>query len=144
MTAILVEGKVLGQKRPLFKDWRIELPPVWERGGDRMKLRDLITQVVVEEVQAFQQRQAERRVARIMSRAEIEQGARQGKVDPGERQLSQPVDPDQAIGNALLAFEDGLYYVFIDGQQQTSLDSEVYIKAGSQVTFVRLVALAGG
>jgi hypothetical protein len=44
--SILVEGKVLGQKRPIFTDWRINLPPLWERSGDHLKLRDLITRVV--------------------------------------------------------------------------------------------------
>jgi hypothetical protein len=142
--SILVEGKVLGQKRPLFHDWRVELPPLWERGGDRIRLRDLITRVVSEEVEAFKQRQEERQLARILSQAQIQQGALQGKIDPGERNLGQTVNVDQAVGTALQAFEDGLYFVFIDGLQQTSLDSEIYLKSESKVTFIRLVALAGG
>jgi hypothetical protein len=143
-TTLVVEGKVLGQKRPLFTDWHIELPPIWQRDGDRIKLRDLITRVVFEEVEAFRKRQEERRFSRIMSRAEIEQGATSGKVDPGERDLKQEVNTDDAVGEALQAFEDGLYYVFIDGVQQTGLDSEVYLKTESKVSFIRLVALAGG
>jgi hypothetical protein len=143
-TSILVDGKVLGQKRPLFTDWRIELPPIWELSGDRMKLRDLISQVVVEEVDAFQKRQAERKLARILSKTQIDRDALKGKIDPGERDLSQNVSVDQAVGNALQAFEDGLYFVFIDDVQQTRLDSEVYLKAESRITFIRLVALAGG
>jgi hypothetical protein len=93
-TAILVEGKVLGQKRPLFHDWRVELPPLWERGGDSLKLRDLITRVVAEEVEAFKKRQEEHKLARIMSKADIQQGTLQGKIDPGERDLQQPVNVD--------------------------------------------------
>lgn len=143
-TIVHVEGKVLGQKRPLFHDWRIELPPYWERGGDRLKLRDLIVHIVIEEVNAFKQRQAERKLARIMSEAEIEQSAAKGKIDPGERDLKQNIQTEDAIGAAVQAFEDGLYYVFIDGVQQTNLDSEIYLKAESKVTFVRLVALSGG
>lgn len=143
-TTIVVEGKVLGRKRPLFTDWRIELPPDWQRSGDRIKLRDLITRVVGEEVDAFQQRQEERRLARIMSRAEIELGRVSGKVDPGERDLMQEVDTAEAVGAALQAFEDGLYFVFIDNVQQTDLDREIYLKVESKVTFIRLVALVGG
>jgi hypothetical protein len=141
---ITLEGKVVGQKRPLFTDWRMELPPIWERGGDRLKLRDLITSVVIEEVEAFRKRQAERKLARIMSRTEIEVGVSQGKVDPGEHDLNQQVNSDHAVAAALQAFEDGLYYVFIDEVQQSSLDSEVYLKPESRVVFIRLVALAGG
>ena len=143
-TTIIVEGKVLGQKRPLFTDWHIEIPPDWKRSGDRIRLRDLIIRVVSEEVEAFRQRQEERRLARIMSRAEIEQGVSSGKVDPGERDLKQEVNTAEAVGAALQAFEDGLYFVFVDDLQQTELDSEVYLKAESKVTFIRLVALVGG
>jgi|SRR5271157_1782507 len=141
---LTLEAKVLGQKRPLFTDWRIELPPIWEHGGDRRKLRDLITSIVVEEVNGFQKRQEERKLARVLSRQEIKQGAEKGKVDSGERYPGQPVNVDEAITTALQAFEDGLYYVFIDDVQQTSLDSEVYLKSESKVVFIRLVALAGG
>lgn len=143
-STILVEGKVLGRKRPLFTDWQIDLPPSWGPLGDRIRLRDLITRVVVEEIEAFRQRQEQRRLARLMSPAEIQAGAASGKVDPGERDLGQVVDTDEAIGAALQAFEDGLYFVFIDDVQQTDLESEVYLKADSKVTFIRLVALAGG
>lgn len=140
----VVEGKVVGQKRPLITDWHIELPPAWQQGGDRIRLRDLITRVVLEEVEAFQARQKERRLARILSRAEIEQGIQSGKVDPGERKLKQDVNPEEAVGVALQAFEDGLYYVFVDEVQQTHLDREVYLQVDSKVTFIRLVALSGG
>jgi hypothetical protein len=144
MATIVVEGKVLGQKRPLFTDWHIQLPPLWQREGDRIRLRDLITRVVVEEVDAFRQRQAERRLARILSQADIQAGVESGKVDPGERDLKQEVNTDDAVGSALQAFEDGLYFVFLDGIQQTNLDQEVYLQPDSKVTFLRLVALAGG
>ncbi len=140
---LTIEAKVLGQKRPVFTDWRMKLPPLWEP-GDRRKLRDLITSIVIEEVQGFQKRQEERRLARVLSRAEIAQGVEKGKVDSGERDPGKPVDADEAVATALQAFEDGLYYVFIDDVQQTNLNSEVYLKPKSKVLFIRLVALAGG
>lgn len=141
MTTLLIEAKYIGQRHPIFSGWRIELG---EGRGDHLRLRDLITRVVLEEVEAFQKRQQERRLARVLSPAEIEVGRSKGKIDSGERDLQQTVNPDTAIGTALQAFEDGLYYVFIDGVQQTGLDSEVFLQAESQVTFLRLVALVGG
>ena len=141
---IVVEGKVVGQKRSLFTDWRIQLPPPNENQGDHLRLRDLITIIVVKEIEAFQLRQEERKLARVMSRQEIERSAVTGKVDPGERDLQQKVNVDQAVGVALQAFEDGLYFVFVDDVQQTSLDSEVFLKTDSKVVFLRLTALVGG
>jgi hypothetical protein len=83
-------------------------------------------------------------LARILSKPEIERGAIQGKIDLGERDLKQVVDQEAAIDTALQAFEDGLYFVFVDGVQQTDLEHEVYLKSESRVTFIRLVALTGG
>jgi hypothetical protein len=141
---LIVEAKVVGQKRPLFTDWRVELPPLDENRGDRLKLRDLITSIVIKEVEAFRLRQEERKLARVMSRQQIEQGASGGKVDPGERNLQQEVSVDEAIAVALQAFEDGLYFVFIDDIQQTHLDSKIFLKTNSKVMFLRLTALVGG
>src|SRR5512138_243483 len=125
--SIVVEGKVVGQKRPLFTDWRVDLPPLAENQGDHLKLRDLITSIVIKEVEAFQLRQEERKLARVMSRQEIERSAAIGKVDPGEHDLQQQVNVDDAVAVALQAFEDGLYFVFIDEIQQIHLDREVFL-----------------
>jgi hypothetical protein len=142
--SIMVEGKVAGQKRSLFTDWRIELPPLDENQGDHLKLRDLITFIVMKEVEAFQLRQEKRKLAQVMSRQEIEQSVVIGKVDPGERDLQQQVIVDEAVGVALQAFDDGLYFVFVDDVQQTSLENEVFLKTDSKVVFLRLTALVGG
>jgi hypothetical protein len=139
-----VEGKVVGQKRPVFSDWQAELPPIQGHNGDQFKLRDLITSIVIKEVDGFKTRQEERKLARVMSRQEIDQGVERGKVDPGEHDLQQPVNTENAVIAALQAFEDGLYFVFIDEVQQTNLDSEVVLRTNSNVVFLRLTALVGG
>ena len=139
-----VEAKVIGQKRPIFTGWHIELPPLDENQGDHLKLRDLIIAIVTKEVEGFKIRQEERKLARVMSRAEIEQGTMRGKIDPGEHDLQQQVNLENAVAVALQAFEDGLYFVFIDDVQQTNLDSEVFLKTKSKVVFLRLTALVGG
>ena len=141
---ILVDGKAIGQKRPIFTDWHVELPPTEGRNGGRLKLRDLITSIVLKEIDAFKNRQDEQKLARIMSRQEIAQGVEHGKVDPGERDLNQFIDSEEAIAVALRAFEDGIYFVFIDDVQQTELDREVFLKTNSKVVFIRLTALVGG
>ncbi len=143
-TTITVTGKILGQKKPLFTDWAISLPPDLFGSGDRLTLRDLITRIVLEEVEAFRERQEERRLTRVLSKAEIEQGVERGKVDMGGHDLAQEVDPQAAVDTALQAFEDGLYLVVIDEQQQHKLEHEVYLRPNSQVMFIRLVLLAGG
>ena len=142
--SIVVEGKVVGQRRPLFTDWQVDLPPLDENRGDHLKLRDLLASIVIKEVVAFRLRQEELKLARVMSQQQIEQGVSGGKVDPGERDIQQEVNVDEAPAVALQAFEDGLYFVFIDDVQQTHLDSEVFLRTNSKVMFLRLTALVGG
>jgi hypothetical protein len=141
---LTVEGKAIGQKNPIFSNWDVELPPGKYECGGSLKLRDLIHYVVEKEVEAFCERQQERRLVRVMSSQDITQGERNGKIDPGGRDLNQSIYGEDAIATALQAFEDGLYFVFIDDVQQTNLDAEIFPKTNSKVVFLRLTALTGG
>jgi hypothetical protein len=107
-------------------------------------LQELISRVVLDEVTAFQKRQTERRFVHLLTATEIDLGVERGKVDMGGRDLNQQVDPQAAVDTALQAFLDGLYFVFVDGEQVLGLDDPVRLDPGSTVSFVRLVALAGG
>ncbi len=138
-STITIEAKLLGKKTSVFDDWTVPFPDF-----ERLSLRGLITQVVLEEVQTFRKRQAENRLARLLSPDDIARGATQGKIDAGGRDPQHAVDPQQAVATALQAFADGLYLVFIDGRQQLALDDEITLADNSHVMFVRLVALAGG
>jgi hypothetical protein len=140
---LTISGKALGRKKPLFADFSVPFPPDLGDGG-AVTLRDLIGRVVRHEVQAFQQRQEDRKFLHALTARQIEEGAAKGKVDMGGRDLKQKVDAEEAVGVALEAFEDGLYLVVVDGQEQRSLDAQVYLQADSRLAFVRLVMLAGG
>jgi len=141
---VRIEGKVIGQRRPQIPETVLSLPSAQKPDGRPMTLRDLITYIVLEEVAAFHQRQNERRLLRVLTEKEIAQLAEFGKVDPGGHNVQQTVDPQEAVKVALQAFEDSLYYVFIDGVQQHSLDDVVQIGPDSRILFVRLVPLVGG
>jgi len=141
---LTIDAKVLGRKKLLFSDWSIPLPPREGGGGDPWTLRRLITRIVLEEVAAFHERQHERKVFRALTASQIADGAARGKVDMGGRDLKQKVDPDEAVAVALQAFEDGIYLVILDGEEQRDLDKQIYVQPDSRVTFVRLAMLSGG
>jgi hypothetical protein len=143
-SGITVEARALGRKKPLFPSWSIPLSTILQDSPTSLALRDLITRVVLEEVHAFQKRQAERRLVHLLTAAQIELGVERGKVDMGGRDLDQYVDPLAAVDTALQAFDDGLYFVFVDGDQVQALEDSVRLGPGGRVSFVRLVALAGG
>jgi hypothetical protein len=144
MASITVVGKVVGQRRPLFSDWELPMLPEWEQGVGHTTLRDLITQIVRAEVAAYLERQEQRSMIQALTQADIQRGLMKGKVDPGGREKTGTVDAEEAVQRAIQAFEDGLYYVFIDEEQQTDLGHAVSLHSDSRVTFLRLVALAGG
>jgi hypothetical protein len=142
---ITIEGKALGNRRRLFSDWSIPMPPdLGGGGGGDLTLRDLIARIVRAEVAAFRDRREERRLVRALSAGEIAEGVAKGKVDMGGRDVDQEVDEDQAVAAALQAFEDGIYLVAVDGRDVRDLEQAVYLTPDSRVTFIRLALLAGG
>lgn len=140
---LTISGKALGRKKPLFADFSVPFPPDLGDGG-ALTLRDLLTRVVKNEVEAFKQRQEDRKLLHALTARQIEEGAQRGKIDMGGRDLNQKVNVEEAIGMALEAFEDGLYLVVVDGQEQKSLDAQVFLQPDSRIAFVRLTMLAGG
>jgi hypothetical protein len=143
---LVVSGKAIGRRKALFEDFSVPLPPGANDdggGGSGMTLRDLIALIVRQQVKAFHDRQDRRQFVRALSAREIEQGVEAGKVDAGGREPGAKADPEEAVAAALQGFEDGLYLVVLDGQEQRDLDAQIYPRPDSRVTFVRLVFLAG-
>lgn len=50
----------------------------------------------------------------------------------------------QGIENALLAFEDGLFVVFVDEREIKALDDTIYLTQESEIVFLKLIFLTGG
>jgi hypothetical protein len=141
---MFVETRVLGKKARPLDGWSIATPPDDSGdGGGPITLRELITRVVRSEVSAFEKRERARRLVRVLSDREISEAAARGKIDSGGRAPTGPVDADAAVGAALQGFEDGLYLVILDGEEQRDLDAQVYVKAESRMVFLRLTFLAG-
>jgi hypothetical protein len=143
MSSLTISARVMGRRKPLVPDWQVPWPPEGHTGGEPLTLRQLLTRVVLREVEAFQQLQQERRLVRILTERQIEEGMSKGRVDSGGRELHQPVDADSAVATALQAFEDGIYLVILDGEEQRELDREVHLQPDSHLALVRLVMLAG-
>jgi hypothetical protein len=141
---LTISGKSLGGRKPLFADFSV-VPPPGLHGDDGFTLRHVIDHVVREEVAAFQKRQRDRLMLRALSARQIEEAAERGKIDSGASEIQpQDVDPDAAVGTAIQAFADGLYFVVVDGQQARELDAQVFLRPDSRITFIRLTLLAGG
>jgi hypothetical protein len=141
-----VTAQVLGQRRPIFRDVRIPIPPDAPDPSGRLTLRDLIAVVVESEVAAAEARAEHMQITRVLSPQAIEDGAARGRIVMGgdDQRPAAPIDTDAAVATALVAFEDGLYFVFIGGEQKHQLDETVFVGGETALLFVRLVALVGG
>ncbi len=142
---LTIEGKRFGRgAKALFPNFQMPLPEAWKNGAT-VTVRDLLDTVVRSEVAAFQTRQEARTVLQTLSPIQIAAGVAKGKIDSGGREdEKQFVDADESVKVALLAFEDGLYYVLINDDQKANLSDSFVVTSDTRVTFLRLVALAGG
>jgi hypothetical protein len=144
MSLLTISARAMGKRKSLVPDWQVPWPPEEHDSGEPLTLRQLITRIVFQEVEAFKSRQEAKRFVRILTEQQIEAGLTKGRVDAGGRNLKQEVIPEEVVATALRAFEDGLFLVILDGEEQRELDRQIFLQADSHVVFVRMVMLAGG
>ena len=88
---LTISGKVLGKSQNLFTTWQLDLPE------QSSTLAELLTQIVTAEVSAFQLRQADRRMTKVLGLVDIEAGVAVGKVSSGGSELDQVVDVEKRL-----------------------------------------------
>jgi hypothetical protein len=144
-STLTISGKVLGKSQNLFTSWEMALTDDRATGESRsILLSELLTEIVRAEIRAFRDRQSQRRLTKVLGLVEIEAGVALGKIDSGGSEIEQVVDELGAVENALQAFKDGFYLVFIDDRQQEELEELVALTDRSELLFLRLTPLVGG
>ncbi len=144
---ITLNAKYFGTKKRIVPPYSISLNDMLENRGKPLTLRNLITHIVKLEVKAFQKRQEDILMLRVLTEHEIKEGEKFGKIVIGGREEEQEdsiVDLDETVRIAIQAFEDGLYFVFIGESQVEEINETIHLEDNSEVTFLRLVALSGG
>ncbi len=106
-------------------------------------LQQLLVGCVKNQVEAFNKKRLEVNVVGFLSPAEIQDQAQSGKVDFGDLANKDLALEQEAIDNVLLAFKDGLFVVFVDGDEVTSLDTPLQLTKDSVVAFIRMTFLVG-
>jgi len=119
---LTISTRSLGRRKPLLDDFAVPPPPTDGAESDDYRLRHLIEHVV---------------------RRQIDAGAARGKVDPAAKGRAQTIDEEDAVATAMIAFEDGLYLVLVDGVEHHDLDERVALRPDSRLVFLRLAFLAG-
>ncbi|MEP0214261.1 MAG: hypothetical protein ABJD66_13645 [Cellulophaga sp.] len=106
-------------------------------------LQELLVGCVKNQVEAFNKKRLEVNVVGFLSPTEIQDQAQSGKVDFGDLANKDLAVEQDAIDNVLLAFKDGLFVVFVDGDEVTSLDTPLQLTKDSVVAFIRMTFLVG-
>jgi len=136
---IKISVKQLGKKRPVIAQKIIEIQDL----PSAPILQDLISSVVQQQVQAFNQKLEEKPLIPFLLKEDIEEKKNTGKVGFGNIYNNNKADEQAAIENALLSFQDGIYCIFINDEQIEKLNSPIILNKDSVLTFVRLTFLAG-
>ncbi|GGG07493.1 hypothetical protein GCM10010912_60170 [Paenibacillus albidus] len=134
---LYVTVKSLGKRRPVLERRKLELV------NTPQTLRELIVEVVSEQVQKLQDKQGQGGIIPFLTGDEIGERGDNGKVGFGTVYNETGPDQDKAVAAALLAFEDGLYKVFVGEKECTALDGPLQMEEGDDLVFIRFTMLAG-
>lgn len=137
MLKVFITVKSLGKKKNHLDrlGWQLSEAP--------LTLRALIMDVVATNVRQFNERQVEMPLVPFLMQGDIELQGKSGKVGFGTLYNEKKANEDEAISAAILAFEDGLYRVFINDNEIEGLDDALMLNESDEIAFVRFTMLAG-
>ena len=132
---IIINVKGLSRKKVIHQE-EIELT-------DKISTtKELITELVKINVEKFNKKIDDKDILSIMTNEYIAEAARSGKIGD-EVHGDKKANLEKALDTAYLAFEDGLYCIFINDEQTEKLDDSLNLKDRDILTFIRLTMLAG-
>ena len=132
---IIINVKGLSRKKVIHQE-EVELT------NNISTTKDLITELVKINVEKFNKKIDEKDILSIMTNENIAKAARIGKIGD-EVHGDKKANLKKALDTAYLAFEDGLYCIFINDEQSEKLDDSLNLKDGDILTLIRLTMLAG-
>jgi hypothetical protein len=134
---VWITVKSLGKRRPALAKQILELPETTRT------LRLLIENMVELQVEAYRERKDAAEMLVYLMPEDIDAQGAAGKVGFGAVHGEGIPDLSEAKGAAILAYEDGLYRVFLNDKELDQLDEPLSIEDDANVTFIRFTMLAG-
>ncbi len=134
---ILINIKQLGKRKSKINQQKFHL----ENKPDTVE--ELIRECVSTCVKDYNERFEKGDNPEPLSNEQIEDMSEIGKIAFGLNYGDKKADEDKAIADALLAYEDGLYRIFIGTDEVGDIDCKISLKEDDEVTFIRLVMLSG-
>lgn len=112
--------------------------------SDNIKnVKELLTEFVTINVNKFNEGLTEDDIVPYLTDERINDLSEAGKISFGVNYNGQKQELKKAVENTLQSYEDGIYRIFVNDEELGDLGSETELKENDEVTFVRLVMLAG-
>jgi hypothetical protein len=105
---------------------------------ERITVRELIRSRVYQEVQDYNLKQPE------VFRGLVQPTDAEATLNGFKLKKRRPIDWKKQFDKAIEAFESNRILILVDDKQVDSLDQEIEVKPGTEVSFLRLTMLVGG
>ena len=132
---VKVNVKQIGKRKSVVDD----VPFTYETVPETVQA--LITETVKICLAAYKKRMEDR--AKVLDKDTIEELAEIGKIAFGISYGEKVPEEQDAVDTAVSAFQDGLYRVFLDGEELSDLQQGIVLNEDTELTFIRLTMLAG-
>lgn len=134
---LYVNVKQAGVRKPAIDKQVIEVQ------GRPTTLRELIASIVTQNVESYNNRVGQQNVLHYLTEQDIKDSAAVGRVHFGDIYNEKSASLEKALESAFLAYEDGIYRVFVGELEAGALDAPLKIEEEEILTFVRLAMLTG-
>lgn len=131
LTITIRDESVTGQS---LHEWSLEVLT------ERITVRELIRSRVYQEVDDYNRKSAGERAYRGLVQPERQEAT----LNEGRHSAARTLDWKRQFEVALDAFDRNGFLILVDDVQPRSLDEEVVLRPGAQVSFVKLTPLVGG
>ena len=137
MLQLFVRIKQVGKRKPLIDNQPLPVPETVRT------LRSLLEHIVRQRVEDFNDRAEDGDWTKYLTDVELDAVAETGKVGFDAKYNDRTQNADKAVDAAILAFQDGIFRVFLDDDELESLDNDINLHDGNVLTFIRLTMLSG-
>lgn len=134
---VRVNVKQLGRRKSVVEG----IPFTYEMVPETV--HDLIAETVRICVNDYKRRLEKQDAVKVLDKEIMEELSGIGKIAFGISYGENMPNEQEAVDTAVTAFQDGLYRIFLDGEELSDLQQSIVLKEDTELTFIRLTMLAG-
>ncbi|QKE72354.1 hypothetical protein HPK19_05865 [Arthrobacter citreus] len=108
-----------------------------------LNLEELVKELISINVNTYNQKEIDFLFLPYLTEDEINLKSTVGKIGFDLKYNDTIVDLNEAIANALQAFQDGLFKVFLNDKEIESLQENIELNENDEIAFIKLTMLSG-